>query len=596
MNKKHKQDKSFLLGNLLMIALFIFVFLLFSYWEYNRYLNREKQNNLRQTEIKAELAKQWVSERYEQFKTLTGVFSMAQTSSERVKLIKSFETSNPDIFKKLYYVDANYNSVSSSGRSHVSQEEFRKIFDQVGGQEHLLLTRAEFYSETEEPVFSLISGIRSKENVLRGILVGVVSLNQLLPRINSLSSTTEKSSRPSSTWILDSKKQILLHNNNEMILDFKMIQEEDAKYQNVNSINNLIDNNASGNIHYMVKNNENLFLSFVKTKISDGWVIMVGRVETDFWSFLMINWPKKLALLLFSILATISLQYYLHYQTLRPFKAIHSALVAFNAGTRYFNPEIEDDGITGQIGVAGQIVEEMDIIINRVVDQSYNVEKLIRERTKVLSDLNSTIANRNKELQEINTALSENNSHLKHKATTDMLTQLLNRQEFLALTDNLMNEIKNNNEELFSVLFLDLDNFKQYNDNFSHDVGDFVLKSISNLIQSNVRSMDVCARYGGDEFVILIHHPEKAVAISTAKRILNKIKEVNGFADEIEKLTGEKVSLDANRQLSCSIGVVHYSNEMELDSAEELMTLADDMMYQAKKAGKDRIEIYQEMD
>ena len=238
-------------------------------------------------------------------------------------------------------------------------------------------------------------------------------------------------------------------------------------------------------------------------------------------------------------------------------------------------------------------MEEIRKVTDTVISQSYNVESLIRERTKALSELNTSIATKNKELSEINAALAANNYRLQHKAMTDMLTQLLNRQEFLALTEGLMREANRDIGKEFSVLFLDLDNFKQYNDNFSHDIGDFVLRSISELIQNNVRAMDVSARYGGDEFVILINHPELQAAVSTAERILVKIQEVNGYAKEISEIIGEPVYISSEDQLSCSIGVVHYTGMLGFDNVEELMAVADDMMYQAKKAGKGRIEIYE---
>ena len=586
MEKGKKQNQLLNRSYFFITTLFLSVFLLLFYVEYQSFLRSEMERNLNQTVLKAELARHWVADRYEQFNVLASIFSVADSPAQKMKLLREFEAFNNQTYKNLYYVDENYNTLDSQGRGSVSQDDFRKIFDQVGQSETSLLTKTEFLWDTKEPVFSVIAPIRSEKGVLRGILVGVVSLQDLQEHLVNAGFNSAGEDN-GSTWILDSEKKTILHSNQNMILDFQTDNEDDNSYKVVSQVNRYIDRNNSGTIRYTVKNQENAYVSFVKTKISDGWVIMMGQIEVSFLSFLMENWLLKLSLLLVGGLLLCLWQFYVYQKTTQPFMAIKDALVSFNAGNRYVNLEAKP----GEISY--ELTEQVRKLTETVTEQTYNVEKLIRERTKALSELNKTIAFKNKELSEINAALTANNDHLQHRAMTDMLTQLLNRQELLNLTDALIDEAKKDGSKTFSVLFLDLDNFKKYNDNFSHDVGDFVLKSISSLVQNNIRAMDVSARYGGDEFVILINHSEMAAAIATAERILQKIKGVHGYAEEISELLGQPVQIEAKDQIACSIGVVHYVPELKVANAEELMTLADDMMYQAKKSGKGRIEIYQ---
>lgn len=587
MNKRHNQSKLFWQSSILIVALFLVVFMSISYFEYLRFLNAERKNNLSQTEIKAELAKEWVTERYVQFRILANVFQSAKNNRQIMDIMEAFESVDESIYRKLYYVDRNYKTIDANGLGSVSPTDFKKIFDNIGEREDSLLTRVEFYQDTKEPVFSMIAPIRDENKVLEGILIGVISLDPLQLRLNNLGYNSDENSENTSTWILDSDKQTILHSNQELILNFRLDHGEKFGYKNVDQLNTLIDKNNSGTISYTIKNEEDLFLSFVKTKINDGWIIMVGRLETSFIDFLMDNWMTKLIVLLLGAGILIFWQEYLLSKVMKPFLQIKNSLMSFNMGNRYFmiGPK--------QNSASAELAEEIRKVTDTVVSQSYNVESLIRERTKALSELNTSIATKNKELSEMNAALAANNYRLQHKAMTDMLTQLLNRQEFLTLTQSFMHEAKRDSGKEFSILFIDLDNFKQYNDNFSHDVGDFVLKNISELIQNNVRAMDVSGRYGGDEFVILINHPDLQAAISTAERILIKIQEVNGYADEISEMLGQPVQISAAERLSCSIGVVHYSGDLKVNNVEELMALADDMMYQAKKAGKGRIEIYQ---
>lgn len=585
MNKPIKQSISFFASSLLIIALLVFVFLISSFWEYKRFIRHEIEHNFNQAEIKAEMTEQWVSEKYQQFTLLSKAFSLVGEYYKQVKLIQEFEEINKDVYKKLYYVDMNYNTIHSNGRGRVSESEFKPIFEQVSKKDSSLLTRAEFYPETNEPVFSIIVPIRNN-NTVKGLLISVISLNSLSERIKTDSFEMDYHAKES-TWVLDSGNRTLIQCTENLIFDFNLLQEENPAYRNIAQMKSHILNNSSGKIRYQVKNQEDVFFSFVKTQISDGWVIMVARLETNFWDYLSHNWMIKILLLLFCGSVIIFWFEYMSFRTLQPYQDLKAALVSFSSGNRYFKVD------TKHSAESLELHDQVKALVDKNIEQSYNVEKLIRERTKALSDLNTRITSRNKELNEINAALFENNSHLKHKATTDMLTQLYNRQEFIDFSDKMIRDVLNGSEEGFSILFLDLDNFKQYNDNFSHDIGDFVLKNISALIQNNVRNVDVTGRYGGDEFVILIRHPDLSVAIASADRILSKIKEVNGFADEISRLLQKPVYIFQEDQLSCSIGVVHYDKDLGIDNAEDLLGLADDMMYQAKKTGKGKMVIYE---
>ena len=582
--KLKKQNKLLWQSYGITTAVFLFAFLLLFYVEYRNFLRVEMERNLSQTVVKAELTQRWMADRYEQFSILANIFSLAETPAQKIRLLREFENANDQIYKNLYYVDGNYNKLDSQGRGSVSQSEFRKIFDQVGQSETSLLTKVEFLQDSKEPVFSVIAAIRSPEKVLRGILVGVISLQGLQEHLSNAGFHSGKE-KEESTWILDSEKKIILHSDQNIILDFQA--EGNDKYKDISQLSKYIDRNPSGTIRYTIKNQENMFVSFVKTKISDGWVILMGQIEISFWSYLMEKWLLKLIVLVFGILILCRWQTEACKKILQPFIAVTEALTSFNTGNRYISMEAKPEELNYEL------MEQARKLTDTVIEQSYNVENVIRERTKMLADLNKTISIKNMELSAVNAALTANNDHLHHRAMTDMLTQLLNRQELINMTDELISRAKKDNTKTFSVLFLDLDNFKKYNDNFSHDIGDFVLKSIAALLQNNVRAMDLTARYGGDEFVIVINHSEMTAAVATAERIMRKIKEVGGYAKEISEVLGRPVTIEPQDKIACSIGVVHYVPELKVANAEDLMAMADDMMYQAKKSGKGKIEVYE---
>jgi diguanylate cyclase (GGDEF)-like protein len=126
---------------------------------------------------------------------------------------------------------------------------------------------------------------------------------------------------------------------------------------------------------------------------------------------------------------------------------------------------------------------------------------------------------------------------------------------------------------LFTAVYLDLDNFKYINDHFGHLIGDQVLKTVASALLENIRTIDLIARLGGDEFVILL--PE--ISNENAHKVFNRIQNIL-----LELMTKN------NWQVTCSIGMVTFTEPPS--SVDTLIREADDLMYMAKRNGKNRIE------
>jgi diguanylate cyclase (GGDEF)-like protein/PAS domain S-box-containing protein len=169
---------------------------------------------------------------------------------------------------------------------------------------------------------------------------------------------------------------------------------------------------------------------------------------------------------------------------------------------------------------------------------------------------------------------------LHHDATHDELTGLANRALFMRQLASALKKSHSRSGYNVSVLFIDLDRFKNINDSLGHLFGDKLLIAISKRLQDCLRPNDLVARFGGDEFVILVEgdyrHDE---VIRIAERIQNK------FNIPFE-LKGHDI------YSSASIGILHASEKYE--TAEDMMRDADTAMYQAKRAGKARHEVFDE--
>ena len=168
----------------------------------------------------------------------------------------------------------------------------------------------------------------------------------------------------------------------------------------------------------------------------------------------------------------------------------------------------------------------------------------------------------------------------------DALTQLANRR---LLLDRLNQAIiaSERTKEYGALMFLDLDKFKPLNDKFGHDAGDALLIEVARRLNNCVRKIDTVARFGGDEFVVLLHElgADDFEAKQTALAIAEKIRMT--LAQPYQLNVGDKT---IEHQCTSSIGVVDFIGSTK--SKDDILKQADDAMYQAKKAGRNAIIVY----
>ena len=169
-------------------------------------------------------------------------------------------------------------------------------------------------------------------------------------------------------------------------------------------------------------------------------------------------------------------------------------------------------------------------------------------------------------------ALSEAERH----AQIDSLTGVLNRRSLVERLDSACTRARARGLPI-SLLFIDLDHFKEINDSFGHQAGDACLAAIIPPIQAELRQSDVIGRYGGEEFVVILSSADTAAAHPIAQRILERVASVRveGFGQPIA--------------LTCSIGVA--TSDLLGVWGEHLIAQADAAVYQAKRSGRNRVQV-----
>lgn len=160
-------------------------------------------------------------------------------------------------------------------------------------------------------------------------------------------------------------------------------------------------------------------------------------------------------------------------------------------------------------------------------------------------------------------------------AKTDALTDLNNHRAFQEFTDYLL---KHSQGTALHLAIIDLDNFKNVNDIFGHQIGDLILKYTAKVIKDSCSEHDFIARYGGEEFVIIFTEVNSEASVTMAENIRQQISHT------------KHRELD-NQSITVSIGLHSYTDNMTKD---EWFAGADQALYKAKKSGKNKVVVYQE--
>lgn len=168
---------------------------------------------------------------------------------------------------------------------------------------------------------------------------------------------------------------------------------------------------------------------------------------------------------------------------------------------------------------------------------------------------------------------------IRRQVVTDHLTHLYNRRFF---ANRAREEIERTlrHKSPLSVLMVDIDNFKLFNDVHGHATGDRVLQTVARAMQAVLRNSDVCARYGGEEFAMLLPNTAGENAYHVAERVRKTLQGT--------RYTGLGLPADVN--ITISIGVATCPRDAT--SLDELLRLADEALYQAKREGRDRVVLY----
>ncbi len=218
-------------------------------------------------------------------------------------------------------------------------------------------------------------------------------------------------------------------------------------------------------------------------------------------------------------------------------------------------------------------VEGLNVGADDYLPKPFNESEL---EARIYAALRSKMAR--EKLKKRNAELEEMFHKVEYMAMTDALTSLYNRRRFCDVLYREFASAKRYDNHL-SCIMMDIDHFKNINDQYGHPAGDEVLKEIAMLLLSILREVDLAARYGGEEFSVLLPHTSKESAKVAADRIMNAIRR-------------SKIDIGTQKfYITVSMGIASVE-DIDSGDAEELIRCADAALYDAKKSGRDQIVIY----
>ncbi|MCF8018368.1 MAG: diguanylate cyclase [Vallitaleaceae bacterium] len=528
---------------------------------------------------KAKTVELWLNEKVTNVSTLALTSEVQSMNQEAfLPLLESALLNKEGIYGRYFIIDEQGILVDTLGiRKNLAEDpEYQKI---MTGEVPVVVAKSSYDDTFKQPTFRIMVPIE-----VDGKVKGLLGTTVLLKDLSQLVSSTVIQ-ETGYAWVVDEYGQVISHKDTNQVLNMDITSDENTDYEGLVTLSEQMKTSNEGMATFTNPQGEKNYVTYESIPGSPGWHVIITLYASSVYKTLRELFVYMTVLVVVLGLISYLVTYLLAKDITDSVKRLIGVMNKFTSGVKGIRAKVESQD---EIGMLSQSFNAM---ADTIVAHTDNVEELIKERTQILADLNYQIVSRNKELGTMNEELEKTNDKLHELASTDMLTGLYNRHQFVRELQRTIELVNVEDEQNFSLLFIDLDNFKQYNDTFGHEIGDFLLIEVAKILRENVRENDIIGRYGGDEFVIMLRQGTYDIAKAIAERIHGAILGHDGFKKELSKKLSGEIKIMGKNKLSSSIGIVNYMKSMKITKAEDLLAIADETMYKAKKAGKSRVVV-----
>ncbi|CAH1577755.1 Sensor domain-containing diguanylate cyclase [Vibrio rotiferianus] len=534
-----------------------FVLILFSvlyFKEQQRVFNAALQNSIQISNLHSDVISQELQRNITSLQTISGHERVQQGDVPFiVQELKWLQSILGHAVLNTSFVDRDWNLIDYQGRqTKITRSDIKNDVQWKLASHHV--TKPHIGVVTGEPLIALGVPIFNTSHEWRGIVGVSISIDYLSNRLSKV-----KLGNSSYAWIADNFGNVVSHPDKSLILDANIFDGDYIGFEGFGDIAIQTKQREVGYGHYFDnKLGESKIVTFATIETLPGWTLFVTTKESDIFLDIKalvedVTITASLVLIVFFPIII-----YLTNSVTRPIVELTKD-VRNSVSSHYtqFTGQSSKDEI-------GQLSKAFKNTIEEIQQYNRNLEAVVARRTNELNDANH-------DLELSVKLLNENNQKLTWLAMYDPLTNLFNRR---ALIEHVHQEFisKNDSDVSMSLVLIDLDHFKAINDTYGHDVGDLVLTHIAAFLTSNLRKQDIIARWGGEEFVVML----KDTSIVQGKEIANKLREQIMLED-----------FSPVKALSFSAGVATFNVG---ESFDELIARADKALYLAKNAGRNCVK------
>jgi len=398
---------------------------------------------------------------------------------------------------------------------------------------------------TGEPVIVLSQVVLNNNGSIRGILFAELDLEPL-----KLIQSKVRFGIKGHSAIVDSNGRVIAHPNPEWVREIRDISHWPIVQKMINGDTGVME----------------FYSSFMKADmlagyagIKDlGWGVMVPQPKSEIVTTVNATLFKILLWAIFGILIAILAACILSRWITNPINSLASSATKLDIGSA--------EGALGKVPDKSplevrQLWEALSMLISRLRSSSNEVRQLNESLQMKVNQATSELREANARLQEL--------------TSRDYLTEIGNRRYF----EKALNEtLSNPQHEDIGIMLLDIDNFKQINDNYSHAAGDYILTRVAEELHKSTRPGDIIARYGGDEFVAHFKCDEET--------LLRRAEDLRASIQDLPFIwKGNQI------RVTLSIGIISQKSGVDT-SIDELMSAVDHAMYHSKDSGRNRVSTY----
>ena len=235
---------------------------------------------------------------------------------------------------------------------------------------------------------------------------------------------------------------------------------------------------------------------------------------------------------------------------------------------------VNGDALQAALLAAGESYAAVAALLGDALPDGVDVADLLGEANRQLEMVAGEAVCRVDTVEAERAHLADALGAYRERAARDPLTGVLNRGALIDAARSCQQAAVERGS-LITVIFIDIDNFKKFNDTFGHRVGDEVLRGVANVLRANLTNAGCAGRYGGEEFVMVVPDLDQEAAAAHAQQVVEAVRRTDFSA------------LGVNRPVTCSLGAV-WGPASQLPAMEDLCAIADELMYMAKRSGKDR--------